>query len=541
MTPTSSVALQQQAMIRYMRTWGSPSEERDASVFSTRVERYERNWDWVCGRAFDDKTVWGRYRAYNDLYRGIKQLWDHVGQLVEFYATHVWAGTLNLDGGDLPDGVENAVPLAQDTDEPLLLAVGQLYEWWNWQERMVQAVRYTAALGELLIEIRDDLVKGRVGVALIWPGHVKEIELDDAGNVCGYTLEYRAYDDANKREFTYKKVVTKASISTFYNQQPHAFSDRDGNTTPAVIENPYPFVAAVWMRHFPQLGCRGEPCWWGTQAQLDHVNALLTHLFHKTHIALAAPVIVTGGLGASFMQRITQTAKRIATQDWAEPAADEETLNVLEGGAGTDLKTLPFDSEAILAVIHEVKAGIEKKCPEVVFYDKLREMTQTTGPSIQGLLGDVGAKVRAISAGYDRQLIKLLQMSVAIAGWRVREGDWDGTQLDAGLSEAQQKFAPFNFESWAAGDLKLNVMPRSLVPKAVVDRLTELQMKKLLGVPDEQLLIEAGYEPTLAAQWVKEAEQKQQEQFEQQAAMAASKSNGSGPPGQKPPPPKGDA
>lgn len=532
MTVTSTAALRAQVMLRYMRTWGSPSQEHEASVQATRIERYERNWDWVCGRAFEDKAAWQPYRASYDLYRGIKQLWDHVGQLVEFYATHVWAGTLNLDGGDLPDGVENAVPLAQDTDPALLQAIGQLYEWWNWQERMVMAIRYAAALGELLIEIKDDRYKGRIGIALIWPGHVKKIELDDAGNVCGYVLAYRAWDKAAKKEFDYRKEVTKNTISTFYNDKPHAFADDDGNVTEAVIDNPYPFVAAVWLRHFPQIGVRGEPCWWGTQGQLDHVNGLLTHLFHKTHIALAAPVVVTGGLGNSFLTRLTQTAKRIATNDQAEPSGDAESLNILEGAPGTDLKTLPFDSTAILDVVHEVKASIEKKCPEVIFYEELREMTQTTGPSISGLIGDVDAKVRAISAGYDRQLVKLLQMSIAIAGWRIAEGDWDATQLDEGLSGAQQKFSAYDFGSWAKGALKINVMPRSLVPTSVMQRLQELNIKKTLGVPDEQLFVEMGYPADKATKWVADAKAEADEAFAQQQQLASQRQ----PPNEPPPP-----
>src|SRR4030095_16169017 len=136
----------------FYRTWGGPDTQQQASEVDLRVYRYQRLWDYYQGTAFDDVEAWAKYRQAFGLYRQIRLVWDHVHALVEFYATHVWSGTLSLHGESLPDGVQNAIPLAEDTDHELVVAIGQLWSWWNFQEQMTTLVRYTAALGEFLVE-----------------------------------------------------------------------------------------------------------------------------------------------------------------------------------------------------------------------------------------------------------------------------------------------------------------------------------------------------------------------------------------------------
>lgn len=523
----------------FMRTWGIPPEETEAADWSTRQYRYHRLWDLYQGTAFDDVSAWAEYRRQHGLYRQIRLVWDHVHALVEFYATHVWPGSLAADGRDLPDGVENAIPLAQDTDPALAAAIGQLWTWWNFQESMVMLVRYTAALGETLVELHDDPDTGKVRMKVIWPGYVVGIDLNDEGDVRGYALEYRAWDRVQQRWYVYRREVDRESFRFYRDGEP--FDPGEG----AVIANPYGFVPACWFRHTRIIGVRGEPAVWSTQGELDEANALFAHLIDKTHVSLESPIVVSGNLAAGSLQKAIDKMRtglsRVFTEKQADPYAQRESINVLEGPAGTRVETIEIRISEATQALDRIIAGIERKCPEVTFYEQLRAMTQITGPAADRLLGDVSHKLRTIAAGYDRQLIKLLQMGVAIGGWRANRGDWNDTvplgdadrvpvggdtAADASvsrLSVAQRKFLPFDLDSYPAGRLDLNIMPRQLIRQTVQEHYQDLLLKKQVLdplIPTEQLAIEAGYDEKVVARWTREAEQRQEDALRamQQAA-----------------------
>ncbi|MDQ3168374.1 MAG: hypothetical protein M3P94_06975, partial [Chloroflexota bacterium] len=125
-------------------------------------------------------------------------------------------------------------------------------------------------------------------------------------------------------------------------------------------------------------------------------------------------------------------------------------------------------------------------------------------------------KVRSISSGYDRQLIKLQQMGVAMAGWRFAEG----AEAWADQNPAQQKFANYDLESYDKGDLDHDVMPRELVPMTTMERMMLINAKKttLEVIPLVELIEEAGYLREDAEKWVAEADAKK---AENQAKMLA--------------------
>jgi hypothetical protein len=298
----------------FYRTWGNPEQQADIRDQDVRDYRFQRLWDYYQGTAFDDSLAWAEYKRAYGLYRQIRSVWDHVHSLVEFYATHVWSGTLADDGLHLPDGVPNAIPLAEDTKPELAAAIGQLWTWWNFQEVMTMLVRYTAALGEVLVEIKDDPDRGKVLIELIWPGYIKYVKLDESGNVASYCIEYQVYDEDTHDTYIYKREVDKQYFRTYrdgrlfdYTAVPEdalletgstrtyaeladpAMPDiRDGGGVGSEIENPYGFVPAVLFRHIRVMGCHGEPAIWATQAELDEVNGLFSHIIDKTHVSLNA-------------------------------------------------------------------------------------------------------------------------------------------------------------------------------------------------------------------------------------------------------------
>ncbi len=121
-------------------------------------------------------------------------------------------------------------------------------------------------------------------------------------------------------------------------------------------------------------------------------------------------------------------------------------------------------------------------------------MSQVTGPAASRLVGDVASRFAEAAASYDQANIKLFQMAVAIAGFRANSGAW-GT-----LNRQQQKFTPFDLESYERGDLDMSIMPRPLlVPtRSEIGLENELMWKGVWyaaqsGVPAEFVLREAGW------------------------------------------------
>jgi hypothetical protein len=73
-----------------------------------------------------------------------------------------------------------------------------------------------------------------------------------------------------------------------------------------------------------------------------------------------------------------------------------------------------------------------------------------------------------VSSNYDTQSIKLFQMAAAIGGFRFKENR-EGWRL---RTEAQARFAPFDLDSYARGDLNMAIMPRPLIPMTEDDTIT---------------------------------------------------------------------
>lgn len=522
----------------FYRAWSNPQRVHAAKDLDVRVYRYDLLWDLYEGNAFSDMEAWARYRRAFSLYRQIRQVWDHCHQLVEFYVGHVWSGSLSYSGQKLPDGVPNAIPMAEDTPDDLLAAIGQLWQWWGFQETMSLIPRYTAALGELMVELRDDPARGKVMIELIWPGHVKDLVLDEVGNVKSYTIQYEV-KPVGGDPYTYTRKVDGDSFRTLKDGKPFDYTkdpipvgtepygtvgtsgllDEEEAEDGSVIENPYGFAPAAWFRHHRMMGVRGEPAIYGTMAQLDEVNQLFSHILDKTHVSLNAPIIVSGNIAPNALQRaLTQMVGAVKgpfTEEQDEPTSQRESLNIIEGPAGTDVKTIDIKISEAVEALDRIIAAIEKKCPEITFYQELRSMTQLTGPGASNLLGDVDRKVRAIAAGYDYQLTKLHQMATSICAFRLAEGKEGWATPDA----QQRKFGSFNVDSYANGDLDHTIIPRDIVRTTTRDRYEVLQLKKnVLGtfIPPSQLAKEGGYAPDVVEKWEAEAETRAQEFAQQQ-------------------------
>lgn len=440
----------------FMRVYNDPEGEQIRGAFTPRAEYYTQLWQRYSNAIFDDSGEWSAYRSRYHLYRHTRSLYNPVRRLCDFYAGIVYPGYLTSDGQPLPDGTPTAIPLASDTPPQLVAAVGQLWQWSNWQTGKGLLPLYGAALGETLLEVIDDTERGKVRLAVVWPGLVTDLELDGYGNVKAYAKEY-TYQE-NDTIYTYKIAIDADAIRTYRDGKPFAYSEAG-----AEYANPYGFVPACWCKHVDTGGDHGQPAVRNV-ATIDELNSLAAHALDQGHTILSAPVVIAG----DNISALTANTKNDATDSLDTPTQRQESIKFLKAAAGAGVTTIRLDPGEAMAHIESLLNQVEADHPEITMYTKLREQTQVTGPGADRMFGDVRTLVDAARANYDTQLIKGQQMGVAIGGWRAQRGDWGPRAL---LTRQQQAFTPYDLDSYAAGALDMEIMPRPLVAPTERERL----------------------------------------------------------------------
>ncbi len=518
-----------------------PQESSAAVDVRSRLNLY---WSYYENSNFDNVALWASYRENYTLYRNIRSIYNPTRRLVNFYVAQVYPGVLSEDAGKLPDGVAIAIPFSEDTDDKLKSAVAQFWQWSNWQSGNKLMVRYGGATGSVLVEVVDNVERGKVTTAVRWPGLLADrakddgpsLILDDVGNVKFYALEYQATDEAGET-YTYRKEVGQEAITEY----------KDDSVT-SEEPNPYGFVPAVWAKHIDEgwgvdgEGLYGAPAISGSIGKIDELNGLASHTHDHVDLLIDSPGIIAsdGGVGKIGEQASTIKSLRGASQDEFATSAATSSLRtlrrlLLKAPKGTSWEPLTGNLEPnqVVELMDHVLSEIESDFPELSMYQELREMSEVTGPGAARMMGDVYSRVLEVSSNYDTQLIKLFQMAAAIGGFRYRENR-EGWRL---RTEAQAKFAPFDLDSYARGDLNMAIMPRPLIPMTEDDTilLTGKRLdnaKKAQGIfNDDKVLELAGVSDEderaeILAQREKEKQASIEDAAKTAAAMGKVPSNG---------------
>lgn len=442
-----------------------------AAAFASQQAGYLHKWSYYVNDPYDylnNPDVRSYLEDYG-LYRFTRPIYNPTRRLAKWWAGAVYGGPMSEDGQPLPNGVAPAIPFAADTPKPLVLAATRGLLWGNWQLGKSLYVKYGAVLGDVFVEVVDDLERGKVYPRLVWPGYVTDLSLDASGNVKAFEYGYRVHDGVRSRE--YRKRVDGEAIRVF----------DDGREVEA-YPNPYGFAPAIWTKHEDDGGVHGAGVMDGAVGKLDELNSVAAHVADQIHKRINAVKTFSTNAPARDIEL-------------AAGAADRDRLPFLKLPPDTVVGDLTGDLNLAdaLAWVRDTYRELEADFPELTFYSELREMTQATGPAIQGLLGDVMPRFWDAMASYDLGTTKACQMLAAIGGHRANNGDWGPR---GSLSRHQQVFLPFDLDAYAAGRLDLAIAPRQLVTKSDRERYEEAQMKKTAyGLSDARVLQEAGYSP----------------------------------------------
>jgi hypothetical protein len=431
-----------------------------------RMKQYDLLWSYYANTAWEDTLEWAIRRQQFGLYRQMRSIYNPVRRLVDMYAGMIYPGVLSEDGKQLPDGVPLAIPLAEDTPTSLRQAISQFWQWSNWQANKSVMVRYASALGNTLVEITDDPGAQKVYAEVVWPGTVADVQVDASGNVTAYVIQYVTNDPVTQDQYVFSKVVTRTLFQTY----------RDGELT-AEWPNPYGFAPAIWVPHKAMGGTYAAPAIEGSLNKIDEMNSLASHTHDQIHKKVASPMILWA---SGDLSKVFRTKKRKAddpnSSGEGHQSNEREELLMLKGPEGGRVDSLAGTLELAEALpyIKELLKEIENDHPELTMYQELRSMAQISGPAAARVVGDAAAQIFEAQSNYDLHSVKLFQMGVAIAGWRLNSGDWS---LFGPTTAQQSRFSQFDLESYHAGKMDFAIMARPLVVQTQHERASTRQVE----------------------------------------------------------------
>jgi hypothetical protein len=521
------------------RVWDSPGKKVPA--IGTRGPLFDAYWAYFSNTAFDVLDgYWQAYKAQNGLNRFHRSIINPWFRLSKFYVGAVYgAGGLSFDGKPLPEGIRNAIPLAEDTAENILIGTSQLMRWSNWLVGKNLQVQNAAAVGCSCIEVVLDNARGHVMAEHHWPGHMKDMDNDGQGNIKSAVLEWDIIEkepqappkvgekrtDAKYRTYKFRKEMVGGDngyIATFKDGQ---LWDPSG-TGSGLQENPWGFVPIVWVQHEDIGTGFGLPAGWAIQGKIDQINDMASLLFDQVQKIVKMPILLQSNkqMPQEITPRNTQaTNQQIMTEQDAQKGREE--VPFIEVGMGGGAVLVPLDIAQGMETLAVMIEELEKDTPELSMWSQARQSGgDTTGEGMDRQMGDINGRYIPIMQTHDMATTKWLQMGMTMAGWAINAGLWGPRGR---LTKDQLKFADFTLDSYKAGELDFDIVPRPLISPSELKawqvkqtKALAIQAMKDLGLfPDAMLLEEWGI-PEDEVQGILDAAT-QQGQDKMELAMAA--------------------
>jgi hypothetical protein len=402
--------------------------------FDARQFRYDLFWGCYQNNVFRELAhSWApAVKETFGLYRHTRNIFNPVGRLVEFHATHLHGGRLDPAAGD-GETVKSAIPILTDR-EAIRPALARLWRDSKMQVSKAILDRFGACLGDVGLKAVDDPIRRRVTLQVVHPGHVKWADWDDAGDVKEYIIEEVRFDDEHApladmnptidpRSMRLTAIYSEEAVieggrvryRTFKNGSPHNWRgrDRSGVDLPAEWTVPYRFVPLVLVQHkaFGDDWGMGEPH--GLLSKAFEVDDQASGLGDQIRKAIRAPKFISGVKKPREQVMVSGLAK---SDDDAEP--DRHGQAILYGPEGAQVfdMTFPLDIVGVGAHIDRINAEIERDFPELAM--DIWGNGDTSGRALKVARQRVESKIQERRPGYDAGLVRVQQYALAIAALR---------------------------------------------------------------------------------------------------------------------------
>jgi hypothetical protein len=206
------------------------TDEKDFVDFDARRLRYELYWAFYENTAYRNIHAWATsYRQQQALYRYVRGIYNPAYRLGEFWKAHLWGGRLDPEAGDGQD-TPSAIPIMTE-NEQLRPAIAQVWKWSNWQINKQITALHGSILGDVILQVVDDVARQKVYLQTVHPGILKDVEVDNFGNIKGYEIEETREHPLTGRAAVYRETAQREGQSvvykTYLDGAPYAWGDNE--------------------------------------------------------------------------------------------------------------------------------------------------------------------------------------------------------------------------------------------------------------------------------------------------------------------------
>lgn len=449
-----------------------------------RILRYAVLWAMYEQTAYRDVHKWATaMRKDYGLYKYIRPIYNPAYRLGQFWVAHVFGGLLDPLANET-----GAIPIVTE-NESLRAAIANLWQWSRWNVRKDILTSRGTILGDIAIQVIDDVRRGRVYLDLLHPGLLASVEKDPFGNVKGYEIAEERANPGGVGTVTYHEIVSRNGDSvvyeTFLNEGPYAWPENVDRSGAPVSrwEEPYGFVPLVLIQH-NDVGLE-----WGWSElhpirakahEADDIASQISDQVRKT----IDPIWLMKGIkrpagGSIALSGATTTA------DADRPFPGREELQALwnvSTDAEAEAMVPKLDLESVLlhlaSIVEEMERDVVELSPDIH-----TASGDASGRALRVARQPVTSKVIQRRANYDAGMVAAQQMAIAIGGWR-----------------GYEEYSGFDLDSFGRGDLDHSIAERPVfeedpLDKSEVDSAFWAAAHQAIsaGVPLEAYLREAGW------------------------------------------------
>jgi hypothetical protein len=379
-------------------TAGSAWLER-RSAFA-RADAYARNTVYAAtddgGYRDDVNRTLGNARAAD-----LAGLYNPVAAVIGLYQ-HVFGGTFGTDVRVVPGRTGHP-------SLPQFLA--DIWQWSNMTIERQPLCQFPATYGTAGLRIVADARRQRVYLKVEHPAIIRDVEMDDRGNVIGIELEYddtRGLGDAQET-ITIREVLTRETFTTYRvsagaTLTPYDPVTRQDNAPGAQQVNPFGVVPYVLVRHGYSGDAFGAPPYTRALPAIDRLNALLSHIDVQVHQHVRASWMVAAS-GAK-PEEFDMSGRLIIYFNTA-------------GG------TSPPVFQSLLTDLSIADATAQARFQLSLIEDLLPELKAIAGTYLAGQSGETVAELRKPAedavllarANYEDALIRAQQIALSYGVW----------------------------------------------------------------------------------------------------------------------------
>lgn len=467
-----------------------PSPTLDWDSYLARIFRYDYSTHYYQNTIYSAINRYAvQLKSRRGLYKFTRGIYNPVHRQVEIYVAKCYGGSLDYENLN-----KGAIAIIQ-ADDTLRDAIRQIWIWSNWATAKNLYVRNGAMKGDTAIQIVDDPVARKVRMEILDPAKIKEVAMDDVGNIKSIVIEYQVQEETQTsgtdtlqaKYHTFRQEIDEYEFRYYKNGQPFAYPENvDANGTPqARWANPYGFVPVAKAQHMDLGFMWGANAWNGTAGKVDEINDAAS--LKNDAIRKAVNVV--------WYYAGVQAKTELVT------AVDEkDKIPAIYGPAGSQ----PFpmvaqiDIAAAIANVEQMLKELERDMPELALYQgSTRAITAT---EIEATHGDALDRINEARGNYNDVQVRAMQMAISIGALR-----------------RYDNCTAFSLASYAAGNLEHYIGDRPVVSDSLAkaDKITNLIA---IGVPWQAVAGEMDYSEDQIAEW---EDLKAQESAAQDAALQA--------------------